>query len=197
MEGVWLEISCQELWPNFLLARAKAQPIDYYYYPPAWIYSFAIIGSEKDNEWPGILNVVDTDIVGVLKSWALVGMSWPKVASPCWIIHSRSDSATIGRRNGNLFFSSRYRLSIGFLLCSVSFQDWCVVCLLWVILECGLGFISGSYQCSYDLLNLLFPAQTRVLFVDIRTLFTRALIHGRSLLQWWNPLLYLFIYYIG
>ena len=102
MEGVWLEISCQELWPNFLLARAKAQPIDYYYYyPPAWIYSFAIIGSEKDNEWPGILNVVDTDIVGVLKSWALVGMSWPKVASSFWIIHSRSDSATIGRRNGN------------------------------------------------------------------------------------------------
>ena len=22
----------------------------------AWIYSFAIIGSEKDNEWPGILS---------------------------------------------------------------------------------------------------------------------------------------------
>ena len=39
---------------NFLLARAKAQPIDYYLYPMAWIYSFAIIGSEKDNEWSGM-----------------------------------------------------------------------------------------------------------------------------------------------
>ena len=41
----------------------------------AWTYSFAIIGSEKDNEWPGILNDVDNEIVGVLKSWTLVGMS--------------------------------------------------------------------------------------------------------------------------
>ena len=39
----------------------------------AWIYSFAIIGSEKDNGWPGILNDVDTDIVGALK---FLGTSW-------------------------------------------------------------------------------------------------------------------------
>ena len=134
------------------------------------------------------------------RSVKILGTSWNELTKSSITMLNNSFKIWLGydrTKKWQFFFSSRYRLSIGFLLCSVSFQDWCFVCLLWVILECGLGFISGSYQCSYDLLNLLFPAQTRVLFVDIRTLFTRALIHGRSLLQWWNPLLYLFICFIG
>ena len=37
----------------------------------------SLIGSEKDIQWPGILNDIDNEILGVLKSWAQVAMSWP------------------------------------------------------------------------------------------------------------------------
>ena len=50
-----------------------------------------------EGNWYILLNDVDNEIVGVLKSWALVRMSWPKITSPFWIIHSRSGVAMIGR----------------------------------------------------------------------------------------------------